>query len=206
MKLFSVIIALAFSNLSFSIGGIWLQEVFFLHNNSKYHGYVICDHWIQSHTALKSSFLEVYKMHNAKVDSLTIYFDVTDWSNIKENATFPMHQFSVNQANFSRFSFDDIKLSATGKLLSNIDYHIEVLSPICEEDISWYDDKSEVYYPVGEEVGCRLEVYMFHESAHTSHLIQELGKLYLGEEPDKLQLLTRSLYRRKVVVVELCGC
>jgi hypothetical protein len=194
---------------SYAIGGVWFQEVFFLHNGQKKHGFIQCDNWVEDYVPPKDKmpFLEFYlESSYYNEDSLTIYTSLTDHSILAEHASFKMLSFHVDYNQYFRIGLNEVDFMTPGKLHKDIAYSIDLLSPVALADTVWIGNETTKSYPAGDDVGCRLEVHDYHASGHSAHLINLLGKYYLDDQHSKVAYLTQVLYRHKVIVIELCGC
>lgn len=168
-----------------------------------------CDYWIEQYVPpmSKVGFLDFYKENSYnESDSLTVHFELYDHSNISEHANFSMHPFEVNYDNFKTMALSNITSLSLGKLYRHVDYHINVMTPITEKDTLWIGNESTKLYPAGDDIGCRLEVHDYRHLSGSASLIRLLGDYYLEEKQIEVQKLIQVLYRRKIVVVELCGC
>ncbi|MCB9197875.1 MAG: hypothetical protein H6600_05400 [Flavobacteriales bacterium] len=208
MKFLGFITGVILSLPTFGIGGEWFVEVYFLsdHGTVKNHGYVQCAFWITEEKVVANNFISKFSQNEA-IDSIKFYSNLTDRTLLKTKANFPMHEFEVDRENFHCFALKDLQISSIGKVYSRIDYEIHVLSPIELSDTSWIgQDNQRVFYE-GEDIGCRLEVYEYDKyESMTVKLIELLVGYYRNAQLSHVNNLVKILYRRNVIVVELCGC
>ena len=199
-------------------GGIWVAEISYDHEGHRHTGYVLADIWVENDPDLlvNDSLFDAKIRHlHTSSDTLMIYRHLTDREQLAGKALFPMHPFLLNRDSVSFLCISDIGHMSLNRIWKRNDYDIRVLSEISLSDSSWVSDKEllePIIYPVGEEVGCRLEVYDFNPSFDPSHEMNEITRLYnqgypvTGVEEIRLQEIIHMLKEKRIIVVELCGC
>jgi len=207
-----------FSQYTHGGGGVWVAEISYDLHGSRETGYLVADIWIESDpelllndTLFQSELLSRY----VPSDTLVIYRQLIDQEFLAGIALFPMHPFTLNTFTASRVCVDDIHSVSMNKVWKRIDYGIRVLSDISLSDSSWIADRSilePVIHPVGDDAGCRLEVYDFNPVYDPTEEIEVLSHLYRPYrllDKDLAKRCQDTIYRlkqKRIVVVELCGC
>lgn len=201
---------------AFALGGVWVLEIQYELNGESRHGFVLADYWaddyerfISAGTAFTPEFQNAFMGY----DSIAIYDQIIDREVIARTAVFPIHSFELVQESQKLYSPSDIQQVELIKIWRRNDYVINVLTNISLADTAWIGGAADVVYPIGQDVGCRLEVYHFSEKSESTTLLQEFATLYklesdsltLKQRERKTQLLEK-LKQLQVVIVELCGC
>lgn len=194
---------------NWSMGGEWYQKIYYQDGNSEKIGYLKCDYWINDFVPPKNkvTFKQFYLNHaDLEDDSITVYTDLIDQSHFSKAATFPIHPFEINPTHFVRFEINELEINNIGKLYVRDDYHIKMLTPLFDSDTTWIYDKPIKSLPLGDEVGCRLEIYEFTASPSNRSYIDRLVSLYLIDDKKRMEKLLQIMNSLHIIVVELCGC
>lgn len=213
MKLIICFLGLMISIGTFAMGGEWYAEINYKYEGVKQHGYIRVDFWADAFIENDSGFVETFHEYFDDQFTIPVYQKIVDRSTIADTVKFPMHPFELNAQNYKSQNTGLMKNIELVKVWKRIAYYINVISPIKQSDIPWMTGKPKVSYPVGDDVGCRIEAYIFNSPKGYDSLLDEFAKLYLKKEEDlnrgeklrKTELID-LLYQKKIVLVELCGC
>lgn len=160
----------------------------------------------------QQKFEAAFRERYGAKDSITVFEKIIDHERIAEVASFPVHSFHLVESSAKQVSLSEISEIELVKIWRKDEYWIDVLTKLVDADTSWIGSKANVEYPIGNEVGCRLEVHNFGPVSNYKNLIDEFIGLYQPEKPRSHQNLGRfhqllaELKEQKIVVVELCGC
>ena len=209
------IVLLLWSLSSTAMGGIWLLEINYQLNGLSKTGFVRADYWaddFDQYIGRDSLFELAFEEHFGSIDQIDIYDELLDREKIASIASFPMHPFQILEESKRTVSRQDLKHLSLIKVWKKNDYWIDVLTPITELDITWISGKTTIEHPIGNDVGCRLEVHNFGSKQDHKKLLNDFVNLYSIKENDpnsydkKGSLLLQRLKKKKIVIVELCGC
>lgn len=204
------------TNTAFSMGGECIMEIIFEYNGDRFHGYLPTEYWGQN---LDSSyygsdkFQAVFEKYYYSLDEITIYGEIKDQEILAKNASFSMHSYEILHGSAKTFNPKQMKDVILFDSWCRIAYGIEVLTPLVLADTSWIS--KEIYhksYPIGNEIGCRLEVYHFTKNTDVQSQLNKLAELYEQSQGEGLPqtrevyAILKELKKKKVVVLELCGC
>lgn len=212
-KLFLTTLVFWGSTFTFAIGGIWVLEVKYQLSNCSRTTYVLADYWADDFDKFKGKDAQFEAALEKQFGDqpITVFDNLVDQENIANAATFPMHPFIRGHSSERVLHLNHIQGISLVKVWEKVDYMIEVQTGITEADIPWISKKAALTHPVGEDVGCRLEVHSYCEQDN-SGLLEQFVWLYENKEeaPERYAnespcLLQRLKYRG-VVIVELCGC
>lgn len=213
---FILLISLVYIPKAKAMGGIWVLEVRYEWKGVTQTGFIQASSWAEEFDTLiglDSLFDQKLRHVYTGWDSIIIYDQIENRERIAKHATFPIHSFMLDQSSGHEYPIKDISELSLIKVWRRIEYVINVLTPINDSDTTWISGPSTIEYPIGEEIGCRLEVHVYSHSKEHAPLVLEFASLYsvdpslltLKMEEDKLRLLEK-LKAKHVVVVELCGC
>lgn len=214
-KILTILALLLLSSYTFAIGGVWVLEIEYSVNGKGQIGYIVDEDWTEGFETFigKDSLFNIkFRRKFENSDSLKVYEKIIDQEKLSEIADFPMHPFFLVEKSKKYVLLDEIERVSLIKVWKKIDYTVNVLTKITIADTSWIKENNSKEYPIGDDVGCRLEVYNFGDGKSYKLLLSEFSNLYLKKE--KLTLEERKRYNEllkklkefKVIVVELCGC
>jgi hypothetical protein len=199
-------------------GGIWVAEVLYDHNGISQTGYIIADIWLEDDRDLlknDSLFDAEFRSGYSPSDTVVIYHQLYNREQLAERALFPMHPFMLNKDSLALICLSEIRSISLTRVWKRNDYVVRVLSDISLSDTTWISDSTllePVRYPAGDDAGCRLEVYDFNPSFDPARDLNELSLLYSPDTTvsengnEKFQRIIDRLRKKKIVVIELCGC
>lgn len=214
-RLFNIILLIVISHCAFPMGAVWVLEIKFKMDGQLQHAYFDAsfntDDFIESRSHQKLFEAAFRERYGAK-DSITVFEKIIDHERIAEVASFPMLSFHLVESSAKQVSLSEISEIELVKIWRKDEYWIDVLTKLVDADTSWIGSKANVEYPIGNEVGCRLEVHKFGPASNYKNLIDEFIGLYQLEKPrshqnqGRFHQLLAELKEQKIVVVELCGC
>lgn len=196
-----------------AIGGVWVLELSYSKDGKTVTGYFRADYGADHYTpsgwdTLHSEFMEKF----GDADSVFLYSRIEDRELLAAAASFPMHPFEMVNGSRYTVALDDLKDLRLEKVWKRIDYMVNVLTPLEMSDTAWIGLKDTVEFPIGDDVGCRLEVHRLVPVTGYQSLIRELVELYQAKEPlspadtRRFEFVLQELKAKRIVVVELCGC
>ena len=210
-----ILLYLCLPILSFAEGIEIIYQIEFKCNGEYHQGYITGGY---SSPSIDSTYLFDDEQFEKAIRScnrfqleLEVYSVLKDWTVVKEKASFPMQPFEMGDK-LMTYPIKDVNNLHLVKIWKRSDYHIKVLSPINSTDSKWYGNSYQISKPIGDDVGCRLEVFSFENHPENKTLIKKFTELYLNpKENDAIyynyrKRLLELLYLNKVVIVELCGC
>jgi pyruvoyl-dependent arginine decarboxylase (PvlArgDC) len=210
-----IIILLFISNMPVAMGGVWVLEIEYQTGNKKVTGFILADYWADDFDKFvghNASFQIEFKKRFEERKFITIFKEIVDNEQLAKVATFPMHPFRLVQESSSEILVSDIKNVSLVKLWEKVAYTINVLSTVIQSDVGWISASTTITYPVGNEVGCRLEVHNYTKNSDHRPLVKEFAKLYLKkntlseQQKNRYAHLLQKLREKRVIIVELCGC
>lgn len=178
-------------------------------------GYIVDEEWTEGFETFigKDSLFNIeFRRKFKNSDSLKVYEKIIDQEKLSEIASFPMHPFFLVEESLKYVLLEEIERVSFIKLWRKVDYYINLLTKITLSDSIWIKEYNSKEYPIGDDIGCRLEAYNFGDGEPYKLLLSEFGNLYLKkeklthEEQKRYNELLKKLKDYKVVVVELCGC
>ncbi|MBK9286083.1 MAG: hypothetical protein IPM51_17445 [Sphingobacteriaceae bacterium] len=202
-------------NLGNAAAGIWLLEIKYTQNGKSQKAFVVNAQTTEDYSNYignDSLFETAFRKNFGQTDSLAIYSQIIDHEKLAKAVSFPMHPFHLSEKHIRYIHLSQIKNISLKKIWVKNDYHIEVLSPLQYTDTLWLKKKGMIEYPIGDEVGCRLEVHKFSAKETYKAELKQFCDLYLRKEKlidsEKKQYkrLLKKLKTKKIIVVELCGC
>jgi hypothetical protein len=210
-----LILFLSIPFISFAEGIEIVYEIEFEHNNKIHVGYITGGY---SSIEIDSTFFYDDKQFELSVKNwdrnikeLEVYSELIDWTSVMQVAIFPVQPFEIG-GEVSVYPTNEIKKLHLIKIWKRSDYHIKVFSPITIRDTSWYDNSFIISKPVGDDAGCRLELYSFEKHSNNQELIKKFKQVYLNPKVNNpiyynyRKRILELLYLQKVIVIELCGC
>lgn len=215
MKQFLTICLIVAAKVTLAVGGIWVLELEFTYQNHAQTGYiqagVWADNWVDRYDD-DTGFTKAFHNHYHAKDTLTIFKHIIDREALSTAASFTIHPFFLVDSAVLHLTVEDLLHVKLRKVWKKMDYHIVALTPLTNADTSWISGKKTTSYPLGQEVGCRLEVHHFSDQNVPSKLLGDFVELYKRKsdlnkiEQQRYLKLLDDLKSKKVVVVELCGC
>lgn len=217
MRSYLVLTLLLFPLISSAMGGVWVLEIDYELNGRRAHGFIRADYWANDFQDLvrkDAAFQKSFHQYYGETGAVMVYERMDDREEIALKATFPMHPFVLDEGSKFGIMIEDMSNISLRKVWVKDDYLIEVLTALVPADTTWIGGDAEITYPLGEDVGCRLEVYNFGESPVDALTLEAMIQAYQEPGPEdqnligvsSLGLLLTRLQKQKVVVVELCGC
>jgi len=176
--------------------------------------YFIVGYWgqedLSNYIGNREEFRAAFFENHRTTDSIQCYTRIIDHQYIANAAKFPMHSFEIDDSSLRTVHPNQLNTMKLVHAWYANEYWINVLTPIMHSDADWIGGKAKTTYPVGNEVGCRLEVYHFTKT-DSEKWEKEMAALYLletrtKEQEKRFQMLFELLKRHRVVVVEMCGC
>lgn len=198
-----------------AMGGIWLLEINYLMDGESRTTFVLADFWandFDQYVGNDSLFAIELQKQLGNSGPVIVFDEIIDQEEIASIAAFPMSPFHVVAGSKSTLRLEDISKPSLTRIWKKDDYVVNVLTALTLSDTTWISDSASKELPLGEEVGCRLEVYSFDASKDVHTLMQEFTGIYSKKESDrtlydaKSRMILQNLKANKVVVVELCGC
>ncbi len=214
MKLTLILLFFIIPLLHFAEGAEIVYEIQYKTNGSIKTGYIFggftdsnTDSIYKNHP---KEFQEHMLSHGTYEDTISIHLVLHDLTDIQAKAAFPIHSFQLG-SEVIHIPSNQITFMKLIKTWIKSDYHIEMLSEYRQEDTLWFNNKHNIYYPVGVEIGCRINAYEFDSSKNNKVLLKQFGIEYLKKvtTPSDYQYrkrLIQLLYQNKVIIIELCGC
>jgi len=218
MKKLIVIIIIFFSGFNAAaIGGEYVLQIQYLLNGKQTSGFIYVDYWdievdLEQTKLTDKAFDSLFRKLFIDYEEVTVYSELIDHELLSETASFPMHPFEINNNSAQKIKVAKIKNVRFVRIWKRIAYGIDVLTKLQLKDTSWISGKSNTTYPVGQDVGCRLEVYNFGNQEIPEKLIKQLILEYSNmdgmdaNQKQKNRTVLADLKKRKIVVVEMCGC
>ena len=208
-------------------GRDWAIEITYHTSDGQHTGFLSSQYWVKdceerflpfdttlieaegvpARTAFEHEFFSRYGAQEA----IYIYDRIIDRFAYSRNSKLPIPPWSFDETSGHAVELAAMHSIRLVRVLVKTDYFMDVHSPLEPADTTWIGGASKVYYPVGQEVGCRLEIYSFSDQP-VEALIDEYGALYLRREklsPFELKRYNSVLLQLKaarVIVIELCGC
>ena len=200
----------------FSMGAVWVLELEYRENGGRLQtGYIDGSFHTGDFGPMAdnpSHLLNELMTRYGKDDSLQIFTQIIDNEKLAEVASFPMHSFKLVESSRVVYSVNSLADLSLKKIWSKDEYWIEVLTRLELKDSIWIRNKGIVDFPLGQEVGCRIEVHNLGEREIEERLLTEFIKLYKMDTPRSHQnqgryhTILAELKENKIVLVELCGC
>lgn len=199
------------------MGGVWVLEIDYQYNDHRAHGFVRADSWamdldqlVRKDADFQQAFYENYRTSGP----LMVYEHIIDREDLALAATFPMHAFRLVEESATGILIENMSGLSLRKVWVRDNYLIEVETALDDGDIDWIGGKAKLSYPLGDEMGCRLEVYNFGTEEVDDVTMEALIEAYHAQSNEKGGFLTVTTYsqilaqlkQQKIVVVELCGC
>lgn len=161
----------------------------------------------------KESFVAFFNEKYKALASITIYNQIKDQSKFAEVAGFPIHKFIYVESTKEKLDPSKIENIQLIKGWSQSAYGIDVLTKLYDKDLSWIEQCNKYANFGFDDVGCRIVVYGVDEVDKEDPDVKKLYQLikndgqYISDETiQKIRPYVINLKRKKIVVVELCGC
>ena len=161
----------------------------------------------------KDAFPEYFKNKYAEYEEITVFTKIIDRTDLAEKAAFPMQKYHVVESSMKKLDFEKIKHIKHTKTWIKSGYGIYQVTKIFPSDIDWIDECKNQYNFGFDDVGCRLELFSAGELDENDpdvkmlySLVENEGDYLTDQEMKAIKKYVINLKRKKVVVVQLCGC
>ena len=158
------------------------------------------------------AFEEYFSSRFSKEDIIEYNNSIIDYALYGQCTKVPLPAFAFSKSSkreLPRSFFLKVELI---QIWNRSDYFSQILTPLSPEDTAWLKKEFSKILPVGEDVGCRLEIYQFKRSLDITEEIKILTKDYSTENgymkstPFYVKEAILELKRKKALVIERCGC
>lgn len=203
------------SNTLFAEGLEQFMEFTFILNGERKTAFISCHispdeekTFVENQLAFEEYFLSRF----GKEDIVEYNNSIIDYSHYARYTKVPLPAFAFSKSSkreLPRSFFLKVELI---RIWNRSDYFSQILTPLSPEDTAWLKKEFSKILPVGEDVGCRLEIYQFKRSLELTEEINILSKEYSSENgymkstPFYVKEAILELKRKKALVIERCGC
>ena len=156
-------------------------------------------------------FKDRYARNN--IDSLQIYGQLIDQSEISSKASFPMRKYKLVPGSLKLIEVQSMSNIKIRNILKQSGYTNIVLTELSLRDTSWIGNDLQTINYGYEDVGCRVYAHITQHSAEQTPLLKLLYELAPknGSYPTEQELIhmkaiARKLKKHKAAVTMACGC
>lgn len=191
------------------------MEISFLLNGERKTAFIPCNISAEEEITFienRLAFEEYFSNKFNREDIIEYNNSIIDYGLYRNYTKVPLPAFAFSKSSkreLPRSFFLKVELI---QIWSRSDYFSQILTPLSPEDTAWLKKEFSKILTVGEDVGCRLEIYQFKRSLDITEEINILTKEYSAENgymkstPFYVKEAILELKRKKVLVIERCGC